>query len=146
MQYSVVGKRIVRTDSLAKVTGKALYTADLKLPRMLHAKVLRSPYPHAKILNIDTSRARKLPGVKAVVTGADTYGVKWGVFKYTQDHAMFAIDKVRYVGEDVAGVAAVDEETALEALDLIKVEYEPLPAVFDPEEAMKDGAPLIHEQ
>ena len=144
--YSVVGKPMVRTDSLAKVTGKANYTADLSLPRMLHAKVLRSPYPHAKILNIDTSRALRLPGVKAVVTGADTYGVRWGVFKYTQDHTMIAIDKVRYVGEDVAGVAAIDEETALEALDLIKVDYEPLPAVFDPEEAMKDGAPLIHEQ
>jgi len=144
--YSTIGTRMVRTDSLAKVTGKAIYTADLKLPRMLYAKVLRSPYPHARILNIDTSKAAKLPGVKAVVTGADTYGVRWGVFKYTQDHAMIAIDKVRYVGEDVAGVAAIDEETAQEALDLIKVDYEPLPAVFDPEEAMKDGAPLIHEQ
>ena len=144
--YSVIGKPIVRTDSLAKVTGGAAYTADIKLPRMLHAKVLRSPYPHAKILNIDTSKALKLPGVKAVVTGADTYGVKWGVFKYTQDHTMIAIDRVRYVGEDVAGVAAIDEETALEALELIEVEYEPLPAVFDPEEAMKEGAPLIHEQ
>ncbi len=145
-EYNVIGKRIIRTDSLAKVTGRANYTADLKLPRMLHAKVLRSPYPHAKILNIDTSKARRLPGVKAIVTGADTYGVRWGVFKYTQDHTMIAIDKVRYVGEDVAGVAAVDEETALEALSLIEVEYEPLPAVFTPEEAMKDDAPLIHEQ
>jgi len=144
--YRVIGKRMVRTDSLAKVTGAAVYTADIKLPRMLHAKILRSPHPHAKILNIDISKALKLPGVKAIVTGADTYGVKWGVFKYTQDHTMIAIDKVRYVGEDVAGVAAIDEETALEALELIEVDYEPLPAVFDPEEAMKEGAPLIHEQ
>ncbi len=145
-QYNIIGKSIIRTDSLSKVTGRAEYTADLKLPRMLHAKVLRSPYPHARILNIDVSKALKLPGVKAVVTGADTYGVRWGVFKYTQDHTMLAIDKVRYVGEDVAGVAAIDQETAMEALDLIKVDYEPLPAVFDPEEAMKEGAPLIHEQ
>ena len=144
--YRVIGKRMVRTDSLAKVTGAAVYTADIKLPRMLHAKILRSPHPHARILNIDISKALKLPGVKAIVTGADTYGVKWGVFKYTQDHTMIAIDKVRYVGEDVAGVAAIDEETALEALELIEVDYEPLPAVFDPEEAMKEGAPLIHEQ
>ncbi|HDM09485.1 MAG TPA: aldehyde oxidase, partial [Desulfobacteraceae bacterium] len=76
-EYSTVGTRMVRTDSLAKVTGKAMYTADVKLPRMLYAKVLRSPYPHARILNIDTSKALKLPGVKAVVTGADTDGVRW---------------------------------------------------------------------
>jgi CO/xanthine dehydrogenase Mo-binding subunit len=145
-QYTVVGTRQKRTDSLAKVTGQALYTADLKLPRMLHAKVLRSPHPHARILNIDVSKALRVHGVKAVVTAADGHGVKWGVFKYTQDHPMIAIDKVRYVGEDVAGVAAIDEETALEALELIEVEYEPLPAVFDPQEAMSEGAPLIHDE
>ena len=144
--YTIIGTRMTRTDSLAKVTGSANFTADLKFPRMLCAKVLRSPHPHAKILNIDTSRALRLPGVKAVVTAADAYGVKWGVFKYTQDHPMIAVDRVRYVGEDVAGVAAVDEETALLALDLIQVDYEPLPAVFDPDEAMKEGAPLIHEE
>lgn len=143
-EYGVVGKRVRRTDSLAKVTGRALYTADLKLPRMLHAKVLRSPHAHANILRIDTSKALRLPGVHAVVTASDGFGVKWGVFKYTQDHPMLAPDKVRYIGEDVAGVAAVDEETALEALDLIEVEYDPLPAVFTPEEAMNEGAPLIH--
>ncbi len=145
-EFAVVGKRQKRTDSLAKVTGQALYTADLKLPRMLHAKVLRSPHPHARILNIDVSNAQRLPGVKAVVTAADGHGVKWGVFKYTQDHPMMAVEKVRYIGEDVAGVAAIDEETALEALELIEVEYEPLPAVFDPQEAMKEGAPLIHDE
>jgi CO/xanthine dehydrogenase Mo-binding subunit len=144
--FKIIGKRAVRSDYLAKVTGKARYTADLKLPKMLTAKVLRSPFPHAKILGIDLSRALKLKGVKAAVSGFDTYGVKWGVFRYTQDHAMLPTDKVRYVGEDVAAVAAVDEETALEALSLIKVDYEPLPAVFDPEEAMKEGAPLIHDQ
>lgn len=145
MDFFIVGKRVPRRDSFDKVTGTAIYTADLKFPNMLVAKVLRSPYPHAKILYIDTSKALKLPGVKAVVTGKDGYGVKWGVFKYTQDHTMLPTDKVRYVGEDVAGVAAIDEETALEALDLIRVDYEPLPAVFDPEQAMAEGAPLIHE-
>lgn len=145
-EYTIVGTRMTRTDSLPKVTGQAQFTADLKLPRMLCAKVLRSPHSHAKILSIDASRALRLPGVKAVVTGADTHGVKWGVFKYTQDHPMIAVDKVRYVGEDVAGVAAVDEQTALEALECIRVDYEPLPAVSDPEDAMKEGAPLIHEQ
>jgi len=147
MEYQnyIVGKRVPRSDSLAKVTGVALYTADLKLPGMLVAKVLRSPYPHARILNIDTKRALKVPGVKAVVSGFDGYGVKWGVFKYTQDHAMLHTDKVRYIGEDVAAVAAVDEETALEALEYITVEYEALEAVFDPLESMKEGAPLIHE-
>lgn len=144
-QTNIVGKRVPRSDSLSKVTGTALYSADLKLPGMLVAKVLRSPYPHARIIKIDTKGALKVPGVKAVVSGFDGYGVKWGVFRYTQDHAMLPADKVRYVGEDVAAVAAVDEETALKALEYIKVEYEPLEAVFDPLESMKDGAPLIHE-
>lgn len=142
----IVGKRVVRSDSYAKVTGSALYTADLKLPGMLVAKVLRSPYPHAKIISIDVSGALKVPGVKAAVSGFDAYGVKWGVFRYTQDHAMLPTDKVRYIGEDVAAVAAVDEETALEGLSRIKVEYEPLDAVFDPVESMKDGAPQIHNE
>jgi len=144
-QTKIIGTRVSRTDSLAKVTGAAQYTADIKLPNMLIAKVLRSPYPHAKIVNIDTKAALKVPGVKAAVSGFDGYGVKWGVFRYTQDHAMLPTDKVRYVGEDVAAVAAVDEETALEALAYIKVEYEPLEAVFDPLESMKEGSPQIHK-
>jgi len=142
---NIVGKRVVRSDSLAKVTGQAHYTADLKFPNMLTAKVLRSPFPHARILGVDLSAALKVPGVKAAISGANTYGIKWGVFRYTQDHDMLPRDKVRYVGEDVAAVAAVDEETALEALSLIKVDYEPLPAVFDPEESMQEGAPQIHD-
>jgi len=147
MEYhnNIIGKRVPRTDSLAKVTGAARYTADLKLPNMLVAKVLRSPYPHARIVSIDTKGALKLPGVKAAISGFDGYGVKWGVFRYTQDHAMLPVDKVRYIGEDVAAVAAVDEETALEALKYIKVEYEPLEPVFDPLESMKEGSPQIHE-
>jgi 4-hydroxybenzoyl-CoA reductase alpha subunit len=144
-EHSLAGKRVVRIDSLAKATGEALYTADLKLPRMLHAKVLRSPHAHARILHIDTSKAEKLPGVKAVVTGKDTTGERWGVFRYTRDQQLLPVDKVRYIGEDVAAVAAQDEETALEALELIEVEYEVLPAVFDPLEAMQPGAPQIHD-
>ena len=142
---NIVGKRVVRSDSLAKVTGRARYTADLKFPNMLAAKVLRSPFPHARILGIDLTRALKVPGVKAAISGFDTFGVKWGVFRYTQDHSMLPTDKVRYIGEDVAAVAAVDEETAMEALSYIKVDYEPLPAVFDPVESMSEGAPQIHD-
>ena len=134
-----------RVDAIAKATGQALFTADLTLPRMLYGKVLRSPYPHAKIVRIDTSRAAKLPGVKAVVTGHDSSDEKWGVFRYTQDQRFLPVDKVRYIGEEVAAVAAVDEDTASEALSLIKVEYEELPAVFSMDNALKPDAPIIHE-
>lgn len=143
--HKIIGKGVVRSDYLAKVTGQAQFTADIKLPGLLVAKVLRSPHAHARILKIDGSRALRVPGVKAVVSGFDGYGIKWGVFRYTQDHAMLPTDKVRYIGEDVAAVAAVDEETALEALDLIKVEYEPVPAVFDPVAAMAPEAPQVHD-
>ena len=143
--FNVIGQRVVRSDYLAKVTGQACYSADLKLPGMLVAKVLRSPHAHARILSVDVSRALKIPGVKAAVSGQDGYGVKWGVFRYTQDHDMVPTDKVRYVGEDVAAVAAIDEEAAIEALNAIKVEYEPLPAVFDPFAAMAPEAPQIHD-
>ncbi len=145
-EHRLVGQSVVRIDSLAKATGEARYTADLTLPRMLHGKVLRSPHAHARILHVDTSKAEQLPGVRAVVTGKDAAGVKWGVFSYTRDHELLPADKVRYIGEDVAAVAAEDEETALEALGLIEVEYEVLPAVFDPLEAMQEAAPRIHEQ
>ncbi|MCP4691288.1 MAG: molybdopterin-dependent oxidoreductase, partial [Desulfobacterales bacterium] len=143
--YAYIGKSTPRVDAAAKVTGEARFTADLNLPRMLVGKILRSPHAHARILNIDFSRAKKLPGVKAVITGKDTLGRKWGVFRYTLDQHFMPADKVRFIGEEVAAVAAVDEETALEALDLIDVEYEELPAVFDPMEAIAPGAPRIHE-
>ncbi|MBI4288316.1 MAG: molybdopterin-dependent oxidoreductase [Chloroflexi bacterium] len=148
-EYSVVGKRLPRIDSPAKAMGQAKYAADLVLPRMLHGKVLRSPHPHARILNIDTSQAEGLPGVKAVVTGKDTKGVKFGGWRaFTQliDQYPLCMDKVRYIGDEVAAVAAVDEDTAEEALDLIRVDYEPLQAILDPEAAMKEGAPRIHEE
>lgn len=145
-EYSVVGKRVPRTDSIEKVCGEAKFTADMVLPGMLYGKVLRSPYPHARIIGIDTRKAETLTGVICVITGRrDGIPYEWGVFPYTRDWQLFPIDRVRYIGQEVAAVAAVDEDIAQEALDLIDVEYEPLPAVFDPEEAMKEGAPLIHD-
>lgn len=143
--FSIIGKRMPRIDSRAKVMGKAKFTADVKLPGMLVGKIKRSPYAHARIIHIDTSKAEALPGVKAVVTGKDTKAVKWGVFSYTRDQQFIQVEKVRYIGDEVAGVAAVDEETALKALDLIEVEYEQLPAVFDPMAAVASETELIHE-
>jgi 4-hydroxybenzoyl-CoA reductase alpha subunit len=147
-EYSVIGKRVPSIDGKAKATGDAKFTIDLQLPGMLYGKILRSPHPHAKILHIDTEKAKRIRGVRAIITGADVPKVKFGVFTNhpdTMDQYGIAIDKVRYIGEEIAAVAAVDEWTAEEALEQISVEYEELPAVFDSEEAMKPGAPLIHE-
>ncbi len=141
----VIGKRIPRTDSLGKAIGSSKFFADVMLPRMLFGRILRSPYPHAKIISIDTSKAEALPGVKVVITGKDTPGLPYGVRNSLRDEYLLAIDKVRYVGDAVAAVAAIDEDTAEEALSLIKVDYEPLPAVLDPFEALKEGAPQIHD-
>ncbi len=142
-QYSVIGKSLPRLGVEELVTGKAKFSIDVKLPGMLWGKILRSPYHHARILNIDTAQAERLPGVKAVVTAADVPGEPRTVI--SPQVPPLAKDKVRYMGEPVAGVAAIDEYVAAEALDLIKVEYEELPAVFDMEEAMKPGAPQIHD-
>ncbi len=146
-ELDYVGKRILRKDGPEKVTGRARYTVDIKLPGMLVGRILRSPHPHAKILNIDISRALKLSGVKAIITSKDTLGVKHGFVetpRYPPDQYLLATDRVRFVGEEVAAVAATDPYVAEEALSLISVDYEPLPAVFDPEEAMRPGAPEIH--
>jgi 4-hydroxybenzoyl-CoA reductase alpha subunit len=148
VEYSLIGKRLPKVDGVAQATGEAKYTGDIVLPRMLFGKILRSPYPHALILNIDTGKATKLFGVKAVMTGKDIKRIKVGIVPThpeTMDEYPLAVDKVRYIGDPIAAVAAIDEEIAEEALDLIKVEYEELPAVFNPEEAMKPGAPIIHE-
>jgi 4-hydroxybenzoyl-CoA reductase alpha subunit len=147
-KYNVIGTRVHRVDGPDKVTGRAKYTFDMVLPNMLYGRIKRSPYPHAKILNIDTSRAEKLIGVKGIVTGEDTLGIKYGIwrrFSELCDQKFLCQNKVRYIGDPVAAVAAVDEYTAEEALDLIEVEYEPLPAVYDPLEAIKEDAPQIHE-
>lgn len=142
MEYSVIGKDFHRTDTVSQVTGKSLYCADLSRPNMLYAKALRSKYAHAKILKIDTSRAEKLAGVKAVITAKDVPHNRFGMSH--QDQPVLADDKVRYMGDAVAVVAATSLEAAQEALGLIQVDYEPLPAVFDPLEAMKPEAPKIH--
>ena len=144
--YSTVNSRAARVDAPAKATGSAVYIDDIRLPNMLFGAILHSPLAHARILNIDTSRAKRLPGVKSVVTSEDAGLVKYGVSPARYDETLFCHDKVRYVGDEVAAVAAVDLETAMEALSLIKVEYEELPAVFSLEEAMAEGAPLVHDE
>lgn len=141
--YSVIGKKTTRVDAIAKVTGRAIYATDVYLKGMLWAKVLRSPVAHARIVSINTEKARNLPGVKAVLTAEDMPEARYGAL--VLDMGVFARGKVRYIGESVAAVAAVDEATALKAVGLIEVEYEELPAVFDPLEAMKPDAPVIHE-
>ena len=141
--YEVVGRPVTREDGPEKVSGAHLYPADVVRPGMIFGKVLRSPFPHAKIVRIDTSRAAGLPGVRAVVTGQDLPGMRVG--RFLRDVPPLAEDKVRFVGEKVAAVAADDPDIAEEALLLIDVEYEQLPAVFDPLEAMEPGAPVVHE-
>jgi len=146
-ELDYVGKSFKRKDGPDKVTGKAVFTQDVKLPNTLTARILRSPHPHARIVRIDTSRAKALPGVKAVITVDDTKGIKHGFVetpRYPPDQEVLARGKVVHVGEEIAAVAAVDPITAQNALALIDVEYEILPAVFEPEEAMKPGAPEIH--
>ena len=140
-----VGQRLPRLDGEAKLRGEALFTDDLRLPGMLVGKMLRSPHAHARILGIDTSRAEALPGVKAVAVGAEL-PVRYGILPRAEDETALAVDKVRYVGEPVAAVAAVDEATALAALALIDVRYDPLPAIFDPREALTREDVKIHAE
>ncbi len=137
-----IGENVTRVDAREKVTGAAIYADDIQFgPGLLFARIKRSPHPHALIMNIDVTKARQLPGVKAVVTGEDFPGY---LGLYIQDRFIFCRDRVRYIGDPVAGVAAVSEEIAEKALDLIEVEYEPLPGVFDPEYGASEEAPLLH--
>ncbi len=144
-----VGKSVPRIDGKGMVTGQTKYAFDVSFPNMLVGKMIRSPHPHAKILSIDTSKAEALPGVHAVITARDTHQIKFGsneyFFPHTVDQMAIEADKVRYIGDELGAVAAVDEETADKALSLIDVKYEILPHVVDVLEAMKPGAPLIHE-
>ena len=140
--YSVVGQPVPRAEGPEKVTGRTLYVADLVQPGMLHGKVLRSPFPHAKIVHMDTSRAARVPGVRAILTGRDLPDRRVG--RKLRDLPVLARDRVLFVGEKVAAVAAEDSQAAEEALLLIDVEYEELPAVFDPFEATQDSAPVLH--
>ncbi len=144
-EHVVVGQRVPRIDAPELASGRAVFTDDIRLPGMLYGKILTSPHAHARILKIDTSKAEALEGVKAVLTAADVPETFYGVSPARYDEQVLANDRVRYVGDEVAAVAAVDERTCLEALELIEVEYEILPAVFDPFEAMKDGAPQLHD-
>jgi len=134
VKFSVIGKPFARVDGGAKVTGQAVYADDVVLPRTLHCKFLRSPHPHARIVSIDTSAARRIPGVKAVITGADL-PVKFGILPVTQDERALEHEKVRYVGDPIAAVAATDEETAAAACDAIAVEYD----VFEPVMSIEDA-------
>lgn len=140
-EFSVIGKSIPRVDAQEKVTGAAKFSIDSKLPGMLHAKLLRSPYPHAKILGIDTSKAEKLSGVRAIITGKEQPDVHIGVMLL--DQHPIARNVVRFIGEPVATVAADTVEIAEDALELIDVDYEELPAVFDVEESMGSDCPVV---
>lgn len=140
---SLIGQRIPKLDAPAKVMGRMTYGHDVRLPGMLHGRILYSRYPHARILKVDTSRAERLPGVKAVLTAADNPPTKFG---YGKDNTPFKGEVVRSRRDEVAGVVAVDSDTAEEALALIEVDYEPLPPIFTIEEALAPGAPLIHSE
>jgi 4-hydroxybenzoyl-CoA reductase alpha subunit len=143
-RFDVVGKPRRRVDGRAKVTGLTRFADDIVLPRMVHAKLLRSPMPHAIIESIDASRAAKLPGVHLVLTGAD-FPVTFGIMPVSQDEYPLARDRVRYVGDPVAAVIAKDEQTATEALDLIDVKYRALPTIASPEEALAQPEARIHD-
>ncbi|NMC72223.1 MAG: molybdopterin-dependent oxidoreductase [Myxococcales bacterium] len=142
----VLRTRAVRIDAADKAAGRALYTDDLRFPGMLHAALLQSPHAHARIRRIDVSRARAMPGVVDVITAAEAPSTPFGVSPARYDETIFPADRVRYVGDEVAAVAAEDEETALRALGAIEVDYEPLPAVLDAFEALRPGAPQVHEK
>lgn len=141
--FSAVGKSVHRYDSLPQVLGQLKYIDDLSFPGMLFAKILRSRHPHARIISVDTSEAEALPGVAATLTAKEIPVNSFG--PTLQDQPVLAGQKVRHMGDGVAAVAAVSEQVALEALSKIKVEYEPLPAVYDPLKAMKEDAPRVHD-
>jgi 4-hydroxybenzoyl-CoA reductase subunit alpha len=140
----VIGQRLKKVEGAAKATGRAVYADDITLPRMLHAKILRSPHAHARILKIDTSEADAMPGVFATVVGAEM-PARYGIIPWTQDEQPLAADKARFVGDGVAAVAAIDEDTANEALRRIRVTWEVLEPLLDPEESMARHDLIIHD-
>jgi len=142
-EFKAVGASVPRAEAGDKVSGQSIYAADVKLPGLLWAKILRSPHPHARIVHVDSSKAAKVPGVKAILTGADVRGLLIG--KQIRDLPVLCWDKARFVGDRVAAVAAETVDAAEEAIQLIDVEYEILPAVFDPLEAMAPDAPQLHD-
>jgi CO/xanthine dehydrogenase Mo-binding subunit len=143
MAYKSVNRAVPRIEGADKVSGNMRYAADLNFPAALSAKILRTSLPHARIVSIDTSKAAQLRGVRGIITGADVKGVMVGL--RMKDMPLLAQDLVRYAGEPVAAVAADNDEIAEEALNLIDVQYEPLPYVTDPVEAIRPGAPVLHD-
>src|SRR3954453_14799755 len=143
--FSIIGKPIALIDSAGKTTGHGKYADDLSVPGMLIGKILHSPYPHARIKHIDSRRALALEGVVTVVTGPDAPN-KYGILPVGHDETALAVDKVRYVGDNVACIVAVSDSIPEEALEKIDVEYELLPAYFDPEKSMKAASDLIQEE
>ncbi|HEY7496707.1 MAG TPA: hypothetical protein VIH59_37085, partial [Candidatus Tectomicrobia bacterium] len=135
--------RGVRVEGELKVSGQLMYADDLALPGLLHVAVVRSPYPHARIVSVNTEEARQVPGVHCVLTGADVASIRFG--RAVRDVPLLAVEKVRFAGEMVVAVAAESDEIAEEAAALVDVQYEPLPAVLDPVEALKAGAPAVHD-
>ncbi|HSF32446.1 MAG TPA: xanthine dehydrogenase family protein molybdopterin-binding subunit [Candidatus Tectomicrobia bacterium] len=144
MQFTTIGQPTTRVEGQGKVTGATRYTADVALPGTLWGRALRSPLPHARLIRIDTSRAQQVPGIHTVLTGADVRGIRYG--RRLFDVPVLAEDRVRFAGERVAAVAAEDRDAAEEALALIDVEYEELPAVFDPLQALGKDAPILHPE
>jgi len=145
-RFAVVGKSLPRVDAADKVTGRAKFTADLHFTNSLCGKILTSPIAHGRIVSIDTAKAEALRGVKLVLTGKDVPDITYGINPPRYDEHVLAKEKVRHVGDEVAAVIAVDEPTAEKAASLIEVRYEELPAVFDPEQAVAEGAPLVHDR
>ncbi|MCK9507506.1 MAG: xanthine dehydrogenase family protein molybdopterin-binding subunit [Pigmentiphaga sp.] len=143
MSVSTLGKSTPQVTARSKVLGRAVYAGDVKVAGMLHGKVLRSPYPHARIVSIDASEARALPGVSVVLTGEDCPDAPWGV--HAKERFILAKGKVKFAGEEVVAVAAETEEIARDALDLVRIEYEELPPLLTPEAALADGAPTVHD-
>ncbi len=145
-EQHLIGTNMRKVEGLSKSTGRAVYTDDVTLPGMLHGKILRSPHPHARIVSIDVSRAEALEGVHGVITGQDM-PTTYGIIPWTPDEYPLCVNRVRYIGDGVAAVAAIDEDTANRALELISVEYEELPAFLDPHGALAaDGStPYVHD-
>src|SRR5712671_4263093 len=142
--HRVIGKALRKVDAVAKVMGATRFADDLSFPRMLYCKLLRSTEPHARIVSIDTAAAARLDGVQAVLTGEDL-PTPFGILPVSQDEHALCLDKVRFIGDPVAAVAATSEETATAALNLIKVEYEPLKAIASAEQAVAHPEPRIHD-
>jgi CO/xanthine dehydrogenase Mo-binding subunit len=141
---NVVGKPLMKVDALAKVSGETRFADDLELPRVLYARLRRSDHPHALLRSVDISAARALPGVVAVITG-DALPIPFGILPVSQDEHALARGKVRYVGDPIAAVAAIDEETAEKASELIRVEYEPLPSIMSIQDALQKPGVRIHD-